>query len=191
MPGKIHSDLVAIAAAWLMKKYPVVITDMVSGARETPDAIGIRSYESTLIECKASRGDFLRDARKPHRRDPDAGMGNFRYFLTTVGMVKGEEVPEGWGLLEADGRGRLKKIVDAARRRSDHSQEQAILLSALRRIGQNPPPGVSVKCYTIATERTATIGFNPYAWNGLPLYSPEGGINMSHPDSFNEINDWT
>lgn len=189
MPGKIHSDLVAIAAAWLLKKYPVVITDMVSGARETPDAIGIRSYESTLVECKASRSDFQRDARKPHRQDPDGGMGNFRYYLTTVGMVKPAEVPEGWGLLEVNGRGKVRTLVQPERRKSDHSQEQAILLSALRRIGQNPPEGVSVKCYAIATERTATIGFNPYAWNGLPLYSPEGGINMSHPDSFNAIND--
>lgn len=188
MPGKIHSDLVAMAAAWLLKKYPVVITDMVSGARETPDAIGIRGYDSTLIECKASRADFLRDAAKPHRQG-DAGMGCLRYYLTTLGMIKPAELPEGWGLLESNGRGRIRTVVQPERRKPDHREEGAILVSLIRRIGQNPPEGVSVRCYTVATERTATVGFNPYAWNGLPLYSPEGGINMSHPDSFNAIND--
>jgi hypothetical protein len=68
-------------------------------AREFPDAIGWRSYESYLVECKVSRADFLADLKKPHRVNPDWGMGDRRYYMTPPELVQPDEVPDLWGLL--------------------------------------------------------------------------------------------
>jgi hypothetical protein len=112
----------------------VVLTEFAGGAvggsrrsrrsnREIPDAIGwLRSGVSLLIECKASRGDFLSDAVKPSRRSGKAGvpvspapnppkpeskpprktegLGAYRFYLTPSGLLRPDELPEGWGLLE-------------------------------------------------------------------------------------------
>ncbi|KKK54365.1 hypothetical protein LCGC14_3085490, partial [marine sediment metagenome] len=65
---------------------------------EIPDALGFASRKSTLIECKASRSDFLSDKKKSFRQKPDEGMGCLRYYLTPPGLVDPDELPENWGL---------------------------------------------------------------------------------------------
>jgi hypothetical protein len=157
-----HADLVLAAAAWLRtsQRCAVVITDMVSAAGETPDAIGFTSWHSILVECKASRGDFRRDADKACRRR-GGGMGNERFFMAPAGMLKPEDMPEGWGLLEVGEGGKVRRRKDAESRMFSDRSEITLLISALRRIGHNPPSGISVKCYTIETERSATIGIEP------------------------------
>jgi hypothetical protein len=158
----VHSDLVITAAAWLRtsQRCAIVITDMVSAAAETPDAIGFTSWHSILIECKASRADFRRDADKACRRR-GGGMGCERFFMAPAGMLKPEEMPEGWGLLEVNAEGKVRRRKDPVSRLVEDRSETVLLLSAIRRIGQNPPPGISVKCYTLETERRATIGIEP------------------------------
>jgi len=70
-----HAQLVALAARWLKRDHPLVITEMT--AWESPDALGWKSSESTtLVECKASRADFLADAKKFFREHPEYGMGD-------------------------------------------------------------------------------------------------------------------
>lgn len=76
---------------------------------EQPDCIGFRSGVSCLIECKTSRADFLADRKKRFRIDPTLGMGDWRFMLTPKDLVKVEELPEGWGLLETDGKRVYKK----------------------------------------------------------------------------------
>lgn len=71
---------------------------------EQPDAIGFRSLTSCLIEAKCSRSDFLADKKKRFRQNPSLGMGDWRFFLCEQGLIKVEELPEGWGLLEVKGK---------------------------------------------------------------------------------------
>lgn len=80
-----------------------------TGSGEQPDALGFRSGVSCLIECKTSRADFLADRKKRFRITPELGMGDWRFMLTPKGMVKVEELPEGWGLLETNGK-TIRKI---------------------------------------------------------------------------------
>lgn len=99
-----HDDLVAIAKRWLFRQsYGVVLGEPFrdrTSSQETPDAIGWRGCgTSILIECKASRQDFLADAKKPFRRNPELGMGNWRFYLSPDGIVRIEDLPVGWGLL--------------------------------------------------------------------------------------------
>ena len=98
-----HDELVERAARWLRVdcRCGLIATEPASTAEETPDAIGWRYGRTTLVECKTSRGDFRADATKPFRRDGARGMGDRRYYLTPPGLLRPEELPAGWGLVEA------------------------------------------------------------------------------------------
>lgn len=155
-----HALLIEHAAKWLQKKgCAVVITDMSHGGAETADAIGWRGRFSILVECKASRADFLADARKSFRRFPPQGMGAKRYFCTMRGLLKPEELPSGWGLLEWDGRKlRIAKEADHQSHEPGAREEISLLLSAMRRLAGEKPAGVSVRCYTFESKNRATLG---------------------------------
>ena len=79
-----------------------------------PDAIGFRAAaqvtETVLVEDKVSRSEFLKDAKKPHRAD-GVGMGLFRYFMCSEGLIRPDEVPARWGLLWVNTRGKVTAIL--------------------------------------------------------------------------------
>ena len=111
-----HKQLCDRAAYWLQQTKGckvVLIERNTGGCAEEPDAIGWNSRTfSYLIEVKVSRSDFLADKKKDHRRRPHTGMGRQRFYLCPRGMIKPEEVPEGWGLLWAtEGQIRLNRSV--------------------------------------------------------------------------------
>jgi hypothetical protein len=112
-----HDELCGRAARWLKntRKCRLVLREVVSCARETPDAIGWRWGSSTLVECKTSRADFRRDQKKVGHASPDWGMGEYRYYMTPPGLLRVDELPEGWGLLEVHGR-RVRVVHEATRR---------------------------------------------------------------------------
>ncbi len=91
-----------------------VVCSEFTNSREQADAIGWNGWcYSILVECKTSRADFLRDKKKSCRRmqkrtlelsDIDIGLGAERWYLTNPGIVKPEEVPDGWYLAEVRGK---------------------------------------------------------------------------------------
>lgn len=137
-----HAELVARAERWLRntKKCSVVLTEKGGNTAERPDAIGWRNgWWSTLVEAKTSRADFLADKKKPFRLNPESGMGQDRYFITRPGLLTPDELPEGWGLIEAHSN--ICRVVKKALSRP-HSDERSsaevpLLVSALWR-AQNP-----------------------------------------------------
>lgn len=156
-----HDDLVKIAAIWLRNKAKslVVITEMSSYGSEEADAIGFSANGHTcLIECKASRGDFLADGNKYFRAHPEMGMGSERWYMTPPNLVRLVELPDGWGLLEAS-QSKVRKVRDPEFFAAKASQREiSLLVSAIRRIGRNAPVGVSVKAYNYKTKSRATLG---------------------------------
>src|ERR1700722_20311465 len=94
-----HSSLVALGVRWLSRQSSTVFYEFAASAKENPDIIGWSDGVSTLIECKASRSDFLCDAKKPVRKNPQKGMGQRRYYLCPAGLIAPEEAPRKWGLL--------------------------------------------------------------------------------------------
>lgn len=140
---KLHDQLVLRAEKWLKSQNcKVVIRDPFrSWNREQPDAIGWRSEISILIEVKVSRADFLADAKKAFRADPEKGMGDWRFYLCPPGIIQPEDLPDGWGLLWAYEK-TIKKIhgvppnCDWYRypQRGNKSAETTMLVSALRRL---------------------------------------------------------
>jgi len=115
--------------------------ERVSSISENPDVMGFggRNF-SILIECKASRADFLTDKNKWFRKRPEDGMGYKRYFMTPVGMLKQSEIPKGWGLIEVyektsrmNHRVRIAVEAEAFHARNREA-EIKYLVSAIRRI---------------------------------------------------------
>ena len=95
-----YKELTKLAIRWLRKqRNHTVISEMVSLASEVPDAIGWKEGISTLIECKTSRSDFLKDLKKYFRIRPESGMGRYRYYMCPNVLIHEDELPEKWGLL--------------------------------------------------------------------------------------------
>jgi hypothetical protein len=115
-----HSEMCKLAVMWLKRPYSrgghgckVAIDECQTGwSGEIPDAIGYCSTGqplrdgTVLVECKVSRADFLADRTKPHRQA--GGVGNWRYFMAPEGLIKLDELPQKWGLVEVNARGHLK-----------------------------------------------------------------------------------
>jgi hypothetical protein len=106
-----HSDLVEIGYKWVLKGRGcgVAFKELKSYAKEIPDVIGFGNGASIIIECKASRADFLQDKNKEHRKK---GMGVFRYYLCPEGMISTDELPDKWGLIYVSQSGKTKCVKD-------------------------------------------------------------------------------
>lgn len=133
-----HAKLVDLAVRWLRRyRCGVVLSEQACVSGEMPDAIGWkRTCHSVLVECKASRADFLADREKPFRRKPEAGVGCERYYLAPRKLIRPDEVPAGWGLLEVNGREveRVKSAAKNLRTGEGFGYEMNLLLASLRRV---------------------------------------------------------
>jgi len=102
-----------------------------------PDALGWKqACHSVLVECKVTRSDFLADRAKPFRQKSEKGVGNERFYLAPPGMIKVEELPAGWGLLQIQ-RGRVEMLHASAknlRSATGFRYEMNLLLASLRRV---------------------------------------------------------
>ncbi|OEU66205.1 MAG: hypothetical protein BA863_09185 [Desulfovibrio sp. S3730MH75] len=151
-----HTDLTFRAEKWLVNSVGCnfAFRDLGSHNAEIPDAIGWRDgWASHLVECKTSRSDFLADKKKWFRRNPDMGMGMYRYMMCPKGMIKPEEVPEGWGLLYVLPK-TIRKVKKAETQKNNHKAEMTLLVSALRRVFIR---GDLAKIYSMDTLRTEVV----------------------------------
>lgn len=98
-----HKKLVDAAYRWVLKNGScgVAFKELKTlSSYEEPDVIGFGAWgHSVLIECKASRSDFFADRKKSFRKDPSKGMGTRRFYCCPTGLLKKEDLPEGWGLI--------------------------------------------------------------------------------------------
>lgn len=101
-----HKELVLKAETWLKGKCGCVVRELVTIAGEQPDVFGFRSDSTWLIECKTSRADFFADKKKNFRANPFLGVGDFRFYFAPKGLIKIEELPTLWGLIEVDEKGK-------------------------------------------------------------------------------------
>lgn len=110
-----HSEGCQISAKYLQTKMncgAVFIEPCPLDNKESPDAIGFRAGGcSILMEVKVSRSDFLSDRKKPHRMNPETGMGDYRFYVCPEGMIRPDELPPKWGLFYFTQRKSLKPVV--------------------------------------------------------------------------------
>jgi hypothetical protein len=135
-----HQEVVRKAVSWLKNRQNcgAVVAEVVAwvSSNEIPDAIGWKNGASVLVECKASRSDFLADRDKISRRVAGVGLGDYRYYMAPKGTIKPEELTEGWGLVEI-GDHNTSVIVRATYRNREIDavrDEIRLLVSVLRRI---------------------------------------------------------
>ncbi len=133
-----HAQLVEKAVRWLRSyRCGVILSEQACVSGEMPDAIGWkRANHSVLVECKVTRADFLADRAKPFRVKPEQGVGSERFYLTPPALLKTDELPAGWGLLELR-RGRLEMLQPSARNLRTPTglrYEMNLLLASLRRV---------------------------------------------------------
>jgi hypothetical protein len=133
-----HAQLVEKAVRWLRGyRCGVVLSEQACVSGEMPDAIGWkRACHSVLVECKVTRSDFLADRAKPFRIKPEQGVGCERYYFVPGGLIRKEEMPPGWGLLEYCG-GRVEMVQASAknlRSATGFRYEMNLLLASLRRV---------------------------------------------------------
>jgi hypothetical protein len=127
-----------MAVQWLRRyRCGVVLSEQACVSGEMPDAIGWKkACHSVLVESKVSRADFLADRSKLFRLKPEIGVGCERYYLAPRGLIRIDEVPAGWGLLEVCGREIERVKVSAKNLRSaiGFQYEMNLLLASLRRV---------------------------------------------------------
>ncbi|MFZ1009626.1 MAG: hypothetical protein WAN65_22495 [Candidatus Sulfotelmatobacter sp.] len=133
-----HPQLVAKAVYWLRRyRCGVVLSEQACASGEMPDAIGWkRACHSVLVECKVTRSDFLADRAKPFRLKPGQGVGCERFYLVPAGLLRREELPVGWGLLECLN-GTIETRHPSAkdlRTATGFRYEMNLLLASLRRV---------------------------------------------------------
>lgn len=157
-----HADLVELARRWLLRRHPIVCTELSNGSGEDPDAIGWQGGVSTLIECKVSASDYHSDKQKYFRKHSNLGCGDYRYFMAPSGLIKNYAlIPAGWGLLEVTGKTKIRKTKQPTLFSVvNKSKELIIMASALRRVGQLCPKGVSVKAYYLHTSDRASLSID-------------------------------
>jgi len=133
-----HAQLVEKAVRWLRRyRCGVVLSEQACISGEMPDAIGWkRACHSVLVECKVARSDFLADRAKPFRLKPAEGVGCERFYLVPAGLLRREELPAGWGLLECRS-GKIEMTHPSARTlrgAAGFRYEMNLLLASLRRV---------------------------------------------------------
>ena len=133
-----HADLVQRAGRWLKGTHRcevVLLEPYVCSAlvRECPDAYGIGSKGSIVVECKVSVSDFTGDKRKSFRHAPELGMGRHRWYLTPRGLLTQEcflrHAPAGWGWAEAVGTKRINVLRRPTPFDATHHSEAMLLRS--------------------------------------------------------------
>ena len=136
----IHEELVKRGAKWLKNNYnsryrfPIILPEYRCYSNSIPDVIGMSHWSTIVIECKATRADFLADSRKGHRRYV-IQLGNERYYLVPAGLVLVEEVPEKWGLLYCyDHKITVEKEAVVFPPSETRPQEYQVMYSLIRRL---------------------------------------------------------
>lgn len=137
----LHYNLCVEGAKWLKKSpfggYKYIAVEIVCAAAESPDVWGTNGSQSTMIEIKVSRPDFLHDKKKFSRQNELHALGNFRYYLCPEGIITENDIPENWGLLYWRD-GLITQIVEAKYQKTYNIGELAILCSIMRREGIKP-----------------------------------------------------
>ncbi len=66
-----------------------------------------RGYEVLGFEIKAGRSDWLRELKQPEKADPWIRRCHRWYVVAPTGLVRKDELPKGWGLLQLRADGKL------------------------------------------------------------------------------------
>lgn len=115
---------------------------MGSGSSRRIDLFTFNCHESkrwmrVAYEIKVSRSDFNNELADPTKREGAETWANECYFAMPTGLVKADELPEGWGLVELN-KGGLRKKKNAMWR--DNGDFPAWFVALVARRSEDAPP---------------------------------------------------
>lgn len=117
-------------------RFKYVAVELCTVGTENCDVWGFDGEYTAVIEVKTSHADFLADKKKWFRskvaEEECLQAGKFRWYLCPEGVIKPEELPEGWGLLYWNGK-KIIHIKGAASHKNTARADLLILSSILRR----------------------------------------------------------
>lgn len=139
-----HSELVEIGYKWCLSRCGFAFKELATINSENPDVIGFNSGGTFVLEAKTSLSDFHADKKKWFRKNPEEGMGDWRFFICQKGLIDISKLPEGWGLIEVSEKGKPRTTFNPFGKgniyyrwkKNDkcHISERAVMYSALRRL---------------------------------------------------------
>lgn len=98
-----------------------------------------KGFLRIAYEVKVSRADFSKELQNPTKRQPAETLANECWFVTPAGMVKPDEVPEGWGLLEVMKNQEGLRAKKKAQYRNIENLPLGFIAAILRRSSDSPP----------------------------------------------------
>lgn len=139
-----HKKLIEIGYKWTLNKCGFAFKELTVAHDEVPDVLGFNSLGTFLLEAKVSRADFLADKKKVFRVFSEKGIGDWRFFIVPKGLIKIEELPPNWGLIEVSEKGKATCIFNPFGKGNIYSlwkrcdknlmAEYKFMYSALRRL---------------------------------------------------------
>lgn len=104
--GHVHKALKRLALHWLKERVVDLVANEVKfkNTKSIADAVGInlKRKEIRIIEVKATKEDFKRDHKLFDEQNTYYNHAHYSYLMCPEGIIKKEEVPEGYGLLWVD-----------------------------------------------------------------------------------------
>lgn len=117
-------------------RFKYVAVELCTYGTENTDVWGYDGIYSAVIEVKTSHADFLADKKKWWRSQEAESLnlkaGTYRWYLCPEGIIKPDELPEGWGLLYWNGK-KIIRIVAPVKNDNTHKADMRILYSIIRR----------------------------------------------------------
>ncbi len=104
-----------------------------------------RGHEIHVFECKAQRGDWLKELRSPEKAEAWAAVADKFWIVAPKGIVQKSELPLGWGLITVSRGGKkewtLRTTVQAKKNTMDNRQLSrafcaSMIVNANKRIEQ-------------------------------------------------------
>lgn len=107
------------------------------GQRRWADAVAVHLWPSKGnavhgMEIKVSRSDWAREIANPLKAEEIEQYCDFWWLVAPKGVVRLEELPTGWGLMEASG-GHLRAVVKPVQRREIAPLTRGFVAAMLRR----------------------------------------------------------
>ena len=139
----LHYRLCCEGARWLRNRknceycdgrWKYVAVEVCVNGCENPDIWAFNGWSTLVVEVKVSRSDYLNDKKKVWQLpgNEECLAGNYRYYLTPKDLLTAEELPEGVGLLEYDGK-HIVRTIRAKRHNISNHADGIIMASILRR----------------------------------------------------------
>lgn len=126
-----------------------------------------RGLKAVAYEIKISRSDFAREIKRPEKRAFAESIADECFFATPAGLLRVDEVPDGWGLVEANKAG--LRVVKHPLQRQPGPWPRAFVAMIARRVADPQLPAAPPKLWRFAGRELSLDDVLALVADHLPL----------------------